>query len=64
MKDMLLEMGQCVLDSGRILAGLAILEDGFDETAKLRDSTGRNSKAQIELLKHHRTYFRDCRLTI
>ncbi|MFO0064304.1 MAG: DUF2088 domain-containing protein, partial [Planctomyces sp.] len=28
MKDMLLEMGQFVLDSGRILAGLGILEDG------------------------------------
>ena len=35
MKDMLLEMGQFVLDSGRILAGLGILEDGFDQTAEL-----------------------------
>ena len=35
MKDMLLEMGQVVLDSGKIWAGLAILEDGFDQTAEL-----------------------------
>src|SRR5690606_36753600 len=35
MKDMLLEMGQMVLDSGKIWVGLAILEDGFDETAEL-----------------------------
>ena len=35
MKDMLLEMGQVVLDSGKIWAGLAILEDGYDQTAEL-----------------------------
>ena len=35
MKEMLLEMGQVVLDSGKIWAGLAILEDGFDQTAEL-----------------------------
>jgi len=35
MKDMLLEMGQVVLDSGKIFAGLAILEDGFENTAEL-----------------------------
>src|SRR3970282_2839821 len=35
MKDMLLEMGQVVLDSGKIWAGLAILEDGYDETAEI-----------------------------
>jgi hypothetical protein len=35
MKDMLLEMGRLVLDSGKIWAGLAILEDGYDQTAEL-----------------------------
>jgi hypothetical protein len=30
MKEMLLEMGRLLLDSGKIWAGLAILEDGFD----------------------------------
>ncbi|MDC0934857.1 lactate racemase domain-containing protein [Pirellulales bacterium] len=35
MKDMLLEMGQLLIDSGKIWGGLAILEDGFDQTAEL-----------------------------
>jgi hypothetical protein len=35
MKDMLFEMGSCVINSGKIFAGLAILEDGFDRTAEL-----------------------------
>jgi hypothetical protein len=35
MKEMLQEMGQVVFGSGKIWAGLAILEDGFDETAEL-----------------------------
>ena len=35
MKDMLLEMGKVVLNSGKIWAGLAILEDGYDQTAEL-----------------------------
>jgi hypothetical protein len=58
MKDMLLEMGQCVLDSGRILAGLAILEDGFDETAELHAiRPAEILQREIELLEHHRSYF-------
>lgn len=58
MKDMLLEMGQCVLDSGRILAGLAILEDGFDETAELHAIRPADIlQREIELLNHHRSYF-------
>ncbi len=58
MKDMLLEMGQCVLDSGKILAGLAILEDGFDETAELHAiAPSEILKREAELLQHHRTYF-------
>ena len=58
MKDMLLEMGQCVLDSGKILAGLAILEDGFDETAEIHAlQPSEILSREAELLRHHRTYF-------
>lgn len=58
MKDMLLEMGQFVLDSGRIFAGLGILEDGFDETAELHAIAPADIlKRETELLEHHRTYF-------
>ena len=45
MKDMLFEMGQVVLDSGKIWAGLAILEDGYDQTAELHAlAPGRNPR--------------------
>lgn len=58
MKDMLLEMGECVIRSGKIFAGLALLEDGFDRTAELHavhpgDILGR----EPSLLEHHLTYF-------
>jgi hypothetical protein len=35
MKHMLLEMGQLLVDSGKVWAGLALLEDGFDKTAEI-----------------------------
>lgn len=58
MKDMLLEMGQFVLDSGRILAGLGILEDGFDQTAELHAIRPSDIlQRERELLQHHRQYF-------
>ena len=58
MKDMLLEMGQYVLNTGKILAGLAILEDGFDETAELHAlPPDAILKREAELLQHHRSYF-------
>jgi len=58
MKDMLLEMGQMVVDSGRILAGLAILEDGFDRTSELRALLPADIPTQEpELLQRHLTYF-------
>lgn len=58
MKDMLLEMGKRALDSGKILAGLAILEDGFDETAELHAvAPGDIMAREPELLERHRTYF-------
>lgn len=58
MKEMLLEMGQVVLDSGKILAGLAILEDGFDQTAELHAVRPIDIlKREPELVEHHRHYF-------
>jgi len=58
MKDMLPEMGQCVLDSGRILAGLAILEDGHDQTAELHGILpGQILRREAELLGRHEHYF-------
>lgn len=58
MKDMLLEMGQYVLDSGKILGGLAILEDGFDETAEVHAIPASDIlKREPQLLERHRRYF-------
>lgn len=58
MKDMLLEMGQFVLSSGKIFAGLAILEDGFDQTAELHAIAPEHILTrEAELLAHHRSYF-------
>jgi hypothetical protein len=58
MKDMLLEMGQVVLDSGRIFAGLAILEDGLDNTAELHAvAPGEILTREPHLLERHRHYF-------
>jgi hypothetical protein len=58
MKDMLLEMGQYVLDSGRILAGLAILEDGHDQTAELHGIRPQQIlQREAELLRRHLHYF-------
>ena len=58
MKDMLLEMGQMVLDSGKIWAGLAILEDGYDQTAELH-AVRPQEILQVEptLIGRHRRYF-------
>lgn len=58
MKDMLLEMGKCLIDSGKIFAGLAILEDGFDKTAELH-AVPPNEILESEpaLLDRHRHYF-------
>jgi hypothetical protein len=58
MKDMLLEMGQVVLDSGKIWAGLAILEDGYDQTAELHAVAPREIlEREPQLLERHREYF-------
>lgn len=58
MKDMLAEMGQMVLDSGKILAGLAILEDGYDQTAEVHAlRPDEILTRERQLLKRHRHYF-------
>ena len=58
MKDMLLEMGQVVLDSGKIWAGLAILEDGFDQTAELHAlRPDEILSREPQLLERHRALF-------
>lgn len=58
MQDMLLEMGQVLLDSGKIWAGLAILEDGLDQTAEVHAIPAQEILArEPQLLEQHRQYF-------
>lgn len=58
MKNMLLEMGQVLIDSGKILAGLALLEDGFDETAEIHAVRPTEILSrEPQLLERHREYF-------
>jgi hypothetical protein len=58
MKHMLLEMGRLLVDSGKIWAGLAILEDGFDETAELHAlPADRILDEEPRLLARHQEYF-------
>jgi hypothetical protein len=58
MGEMLMEMGRCVLGTGRVLAGLAILEDGFDRTAEIHAlRPGEIPKKEPELLARSRRYF-------
>jgi len=58
MKHMLLEMGQYILDTGKIWAGLAILEDGYDETAELHAIPASEIlEREPDLLTKHREYF-------
>src|SRR3954451_14243974 len=58
MKDMLLEMGKVVLDSGKIWGGLAILEDGFDQTAELHAlRPSEILQREPQLIERHKHYF-------
>ena len=58
MKNMLIEMGQFLIDSGKIFAGLAILEDGFDQTAELHALRPQDILVREPgLLDKHREYF-------
>ena len=58
MKHMLLEMGKLLLDSGKIWAGLAILEDGLDQTAELHAVPAADIlQREPELIERHKHYF-------
>ena len=58
MKDMLLEMGECVIGSGKIYAGLGLLEDGFDRTAEVHAVRPEEIlEREPSLLEKHRSYF-------
>lgn len=58
MPRILEEMGALLVGSGKIFAGLAILEDGFDETAELHAVPGAEILSrEPALLERHRFYF-------
>ncbi len=58
MPNILLEMGQFLLDSGKIWAGLALLEDGFDQTAEIHALRADEIlQREPQLLERHRHYF-------
>ncbi len=58
MKNMLLDMGQVLIDSGKIFGGLAILEDGFDETAEIHGiRPSEILTREPPLLERHCEYF-------
>jgi hypothetical protein len=58
MRDMLLEMGPVILNSGKIWGGLAILEDGFDQTAELHAvPAAKILQVEPQLVEKHRSYF-------
>jgi hypothetical protein len=58
MPRILEEMGSLLVQSGKIFAGLALLEDGFDATAEIHALSGENIlKEEPALLQRHRHYF-------
>ena len=58
MPRILEEMGSLLVKSGKIFAGLAILEDGLDATAEIHALSGENIlKEEPRLLERHRHYF-------
>jgi hypothetical protein len=58
MKDMIGEMGRVILDSGKILCGVAILEDGYDQTAEIHALRPTDiEEREPMLLEQHRRYF-------
>lgn len=57
-KEIIIEMGKLILDSGKILAGVAVLEDGFDETAEIHALRPEEIPyKEPQLLERHRHYF-------
>jgi len=58
MPRILEEMGSLLVQSGKIFAGLAILEDGFDQTAEIHAILGNQILTrEPALLERHRYYF-------
>jgi hypothetical protein len=58
MPRILEEMGSLLVQSGKIFAGLALLEDGFDATAEIHALSSENIlKEEPALLQRHRHYF-------
>ena len=58
MNEMLIEMGRVLIDSGKIVAGVAVLEDGFDETAEIHAiAPGDFIDREPELVTRHKHYF-------
>ncbi|MCX6935539.1 MAG: DUF2088 domain-containing protein, partial [Verrucomicrobia bacterium] len=58
MPQILQEMGSMLVRSGKIFAGLALLEDGLDETAEIHAIPGDEIlKKEPVLLERHRHYF-------
>jgi hypothetical protein len=58
MPRILEEMGSLLVQSRKIFAGLALLEDGFDATAEIHAISGENIlKEEPTLLQRHRLYF-------
>ena len=58
MPRILEEMGSLLVQSGKIFAGLALIEDGFDATAEIHALSGENIlKEEPALLQRHRHYF-------
>lgn len=58
MNDMLQEMGQVIVDSGRILGCLGIVEDGLDQTTELRAlHPGEVLAEEPGMLERARSYF-------
>jgi hypothetical protein len=56
--EMIVEMGKLILDSGKILAGVAVLEDGYDETAEIHALRPEEvPHKEPQLLERHRHYF-------
>jgi hypothetical protein len=58
MKDMIIEMARVILCSGKIVGGLAILEDGFDQTAEIHGIAPDDIlEREPALVKRHLHYF-------
>ena len=58
MKEMLAQMGRMIIDSGKIIGGVAVLEDGFDQTAEIHALPGGEIlQREPDLVERHKAYF-------